>query len=45
MAEEEEQVVPEETEEEVSCTSLCVSLSGPILGLKQYASRVYLLNV
>ena len=28
MAEEEEQVVQEETEEEVSCTSLCASLSG-----------------
>jgi len=38
MAEEEEQVVPKETEEEVSCTSLCASLNGPILGLKQYAS-------
>ena len=30
MAEEEEQVVPAETEEEVGCTSLCASLSGPI---------------
>lgn len=29
MAEEEEQVVTEETEEEVGCTSLSGSLSGP----------------